>query len=169
MLFKLWHIIFGPPPPPPLYAREEIIIAADITEHLLCAKYCGKHVMQFLLLRHLEGRSFCHHHFAEDDIKAVERWHNLIKYVAKLGFEPEASKSLALDIHALMRSLKTSCKNMFYGFHLRFWWLNLNNNYVIIFLFMIFCHQTVGFSEGRDCISLTSATLKTKYLGQNRS
>ena len=67
------YYFWTPPPPPSLYAREEIIIAADITEHLLCAKHCGKHVMQFLLLRHLEGRSFCHHHFAEDDIKAVER------------------------------------------------------------------------------------------------
>lgn len=79
--------------------------------------------------------------------------------MAELGFEPEASRSLALDIYAIMPSLNSSCKNMFHSFHLGSWWPRLSNNYVIMFLFGIFCHQMAGFLEGRDCVSLTSAPL----------
>lgn len=78
MLFKQWHIILsGSLLPSSLYVREERMrIRADITEHLLCAKHCGKCVVYGISFPSSkitwEGRHISHHHFAEEDIKIAQ-------------------------------------------------------------------------------------------------
>jgi len=61
--------------PPSSYVKEEIvIITADIIEHLLCAKHCGKYAMYIISVpSKIPMRYLCHHHFTEDDMKVVER------------------------------------------------------------------------------------------------
>lgn len=57
----------------------------------------------------------------------------------KTGIWTQSFQSLAFDIWAIMPSLNSFHGNMFYGIHLRFWWLCLNNNSVFILIFAIFC------------------------------